>query len=99
MGWYLDEKVSAVIGSHTHIPTADERILPGGTAYITDAGMTGPSEGVIGIDREIIIKKYLTGMYKQFVVASGSSIMQGCVVDINNKSGKAESIKRFSIKE
>lgn len=96
-GWYLDGRVSAVIGTHTHIPTADEKILPGGTAYITDAGMTGPSQGVIGMDREVIIKKYLTGLRQHFTVAKGEAVMQGCVFDIDNNTGKALSIKRFSI--
>jgi metallophosphoesterase (TIGR00282 family) len=97
MGWFLDGRVSACIGTHTHIPTADERILPGGTAYLSDAGMTGPSDGVIGMDREIILKKYLTGIPQHFSVAKGDSLMQGCVIEINDSDGKAKSIKRFSI--
>lgn len=97
MGWYLDGRVSAVIGTHTHIPTADERILPGGTAYLTDAGMTGPYEGVIGMDKEIIIKKYLTGIPQHFSVARGMSILQGCTVDIDTTDGRATSISRFSV--
>ncbi|MBN1621327.1 MAG: TIGR00282 family metallophosphoesterase [Endomicrobiales bacterium] len=96
-GWFLDGRVSAVLGTHTHIPTADEKILPDGTAYITDTGMTGPSEGIIGMDREIIIKKYITGVPHHFVVAKGPSIMQGAIVEIDTDSGKAASIKRFSI--
>ena len=97
MGWFLDGRVSACVGTHTHIPTADERVLPGGTAYLTDAGMTGPAEGVIGMDKEIILKKYLTGIPQHFSVAKGGSLMQGCVVEINESDGKAKSIKRFSI--
>ena len=97
MGWYLDGRVSAVIGTHTHIPTADEKILPQGTAYITDAGMTGPSEGVIGMDKEIVLKRFLTGLPHPFVVAKGQNIMQGCVLDIDEGTGKARSIKRFSV--
>jgi 2',3'-cyclic-nucleotide 2'-phosphodiesterase len=97
MGWYLDGRVTAVIGTHTHIPTADERILTQGTAYITDAGLTGPAEGVIGMDKELVLKKFLTGIPQHFEVARGSSIMQGCVIDINSDTGKALSIKRFSI--
>lgn len=97
MGWYLDGRVSAMCGTHTHIPTADERVLPGGTAYITDAGMTGPSEGVIGMDKEVILKKYLTGIPQHFSIAKGASVMQGCVIEIETESGKATSIKRFSL--
>ncbi|MCX5781264.1 MAG: TIGR00282 family metallophosphoesterase [Elusimicrobia bacterium] len=97
MGWYLDGRVSAVIGTHTHIPTADEKILPLGTAYITDVGMTGPVEGVIGMDKEIVLKKFLTGLPHPFVVAKGQTVMQGCVVEIDENSGKAQSIRRFSI--
>jgi hypothetical protein len=97
LGWYLDGRVSAVVGTHTHIPTADERILTEGTAYLTDAGMCGPYEGVIGMEKEVIIKKYLTSIPQHFVVAKGQTIMQGCIVEVNNASGKAENIKRFSI--
>ena len=97
MGWYLDGRVSAVIGTHTHIPTADEKILPQGTAYITDAGMTGPCEGVIGMDKEIVLKRFLTGLPHPFAVAKGQNIMQGCVVEIDESTGKARSIKRFSV--
>lgn len=97
MGWFLDGRVSAVIGTHTHIPTADERVMPGGTAYISDSGMTGPSEGVIGMDKEIIIKKYLTGIPQHFTVAKGMSVLQGCAVEIDEDSGKGTSIRRFSL--
>ena len=97
MGWYLDGRVSAVIGTHTHIPTADERVLPQGTAYISDAGLTGPAEGVIGMDKELVLKKFLTGIPQHFEVAKGRSVMQGCAIEIDSVSGKALSIKRFSI--
>ncbi len=96
-GWYLDGRVSAVVGTHTHVPTADERLLPGGTAYLTDAGMTGPSEGVIGMDKEVVLKKYLTAIPQHFVIAKGASVMQGCIVEVNDGTGKAVSIKRYSI--
>lgn len=99
MGWYLDGRVSAMIGTHTHIPTADEQVLPGGTAYITDAGMTGPTEGVIGMDREIVIKKYLTGIPHHFVVAKGAPIMQGCILEIDPSSSRAQAIRRFTCPE
>jgi metallophosphoesterase (TIGR00282 family) len=99
MGWYLDGRVSAVIGTHTHIPTADEQVLPGGTAYLTDAGMTGPAEGVIGMDRDLVLKKFLTGMPQYFAVARGQSVLQGCLLDIDNTTGRARSIKRIHIRE
>lgn len=97
MGWYLDGKVSAVIGTHTHIATADERVMPQGTAYITDAGVTGPSEGVIGMDKELVLKKFLTGMPQHFEVAKGRSLMQGCVITTDSATGKATHIRRFSL--
>lgn len=97
MGWYLDGRVSAVIGTHTHIPTADEKIMPGGTAYLTDAGMTGPSGGIIGMDRDLVIKRFLTGMHEHYVIAKDSPIMQGCFVEIDSATGKSTSIRRFSL--
>ncbi|MCB4790521.1 MAG: TIGR00282 family metallophosphoesterase [Elusimicrobia bacterium] len=96
-GWFLDGRASAVIGTHTHVPTADERILDQGTAYLTDSGMTGPRDGIIGMDREIIIKKYLTGIPHHFVVAKGQTVIQGCIVAIDHITGKAISIKRYSV--
>jgi hypothetical protein len=96
MGWYLNTKVSAVIGTHTHVQTADERILPGdSTAYITDAGMCGARDGVIGVDKEIIIKRYLTGLPLKFSIATGPAIFNGCVIDIDTGTGKAISIERI----
>lgn len=93
MGWYVDGKVSAIIGTHTHIQTNDERILPNGTAYITDCGMVGPQDGVIGMDREIILKKYLTGMPYKFTVAKGSIIFNACIIDIDTETGHARKIE------
>ncbi|MDI6641560.1 MAG: TIGR00282 family metallophosphoesterase [Elusimicrobiota bacterium] len=95
-GWYADGKVQAVVGTHTHVQTADERILPQGTAYITDCGMTGSREGIIGMDREIILKRYLTAMPYRFVVAKGETILNGCIIEIDEKNQKAVSIKRIS---
>ena len=97
MGWYLDGRVSAVVGTHTHVQTADERILPGGTAYITDVGMVGPRNSVIGVKKENIIKKFLTMMPQKFTVSEDDYIVNGAVIDINEKNGKAESIKRLNI--
>jgi calcineurin-like phosphoesterase len=98
MGWYLDGKVSAVIGSHTHVQTADERILPEGTAYITDAGMTGPFDSVIGIKKEIILQRFLLGMPIRFDVAGGDVVLNAVLLDIDEKTGKALDIKRIQAK-
>ncbi len=97
LGWYLDGKVSAVIGTHTHVQTADERVLPEGTAYITDCGMTGPRDSVIGIKKEIILKKYLTQIPIRFEVAKKDLIFSGVTIEIDEKSGKALNIKRLQI--
>jgi hypothetical protein len=97
LGWYLDGKVSAVIGTHTHVQTADERILPEGTAYITDCGMTGPRDSVIGIKKEIILKKYLTQIPLRFEVAAKDLIFSAVIIDLDEKSGKATNIKRLQI--
>ena len=94
-GQYLNGKASAVIGTHTHVQTADEQILSEGTAYITDCGMTGPSEGIIGVDREIILKKYLTSLPYKFVVAKGPSMLNGVIIEIDENTGKAKNISRI----
>lgn len=75
MGWYLDGRVKAVLGTHTHVQTSDERILPGGTAYITDVGMTGPKDSILGVDRDIVIRKFVTGMPARFEVAGGETVL------------------------
>ncbi len=90
-------KVSAVIGTHTHVQTADEKILPQGTAYITDVGMTGPANSVIGIEVDQIIQRFLTGMPDRFATASGDGILSAVVIEINNNSGKATAIQRLQI--
>lgn len=95
MGWFLSGKVSAVLGSHTHVQTADERILPGGTAYITDVGMCGPTESVIGVKKELVLQRFLTHMPVKFEVAGGPVIVQGALIDVDPESGKAVSIRRF----
>ncbi|MDI6736105.1 MAG: TIGR00282 family metallophosphoesterase [bacterium] len=94
MGWYLDGQVSAVIGTHTHVQTADERILPQGTAYISDMGMTGPRDSVIGVKTEIILKRFLTQIPLRFDVAKGVGQLGGVVVEIDTSTGKAKSIIR-----
>jgi hypothetical protein len=94
MGWFLDGRVSAVLGTHTHVQTADERILPGGTAYMTDVGMCGPMDSVIGVRRELVIRRFLTQMPVKFEVASGPVIVQGALVDIDPVSGRATALRR-----
>jgi 2',3'-cyclic-nucleotide 2'-phosphodiesterase len=85
-GWYLDGRVTAVVGTHTHVTTADERVLPNGTAYITDVGMTGPHDGVIGMDRTGIIKKFLDGMPARFEVAQGDVQMNSVLIETDNEA-------------
>ena len=94
MGWFLDGRVSAVLGTHTHVQTADERILPGGTAYMTDVGMCGPMDSVIGIRRELVIQRFLTQMPVKFEVAGGPVLVQGALVDIDPVSGRATAVRR-----
>ncbi|MGB9887419.1 MAG: TIGR00282 family metallophosphoesterase [Moorellales bacterium] len=91
--WYLDGRVSAVLGTHTHVQTNDARILPGGTAYITDLGMTGPRDSVLGVKREIVIRKFLSQMPVRFEVASGPVQMDGVVLEVDAETGKAQSIR------
>ncbi len=98
LGWYLDGQVSAVLGTHTHVQTADDEILPQGTAYISDAGMTGPFDSVIGIKKDTIIERFLTQIPNKFDVAKGDVRLQGVVLDVDATSGKANSIERISIK-
>jgi hypothetical protein len=94
MGWFLDGRASAVVGTHTHIPTADARILPGGTAYVTDVGMVGPRDGCIGMDKDVVLQRFLTGMPNRFVVASGPVTFNSVLVTINPSTGRATSIQR-----
>jgi metallophosphoesterase (TIGR00282 family) len=95
MGWYLDGQATAVLGTHTHIQTADERVLPKGTAYITDVGMTGPYDSVIGRNKEKIIERYLTGMPVRFEMATGDVQLCGVLIEADEKTGKALSIRRI----
>jgi 2',3'-cyclic-nucleotide 2'-phosphodiesterase len=97
LGWYLDGKVSAVIGTHTHVQTADERILPDGTAYMSDAGMTGSFDSVIGIRKELAIEKFLTLLPVRFEVAKKDIRLNGVVIEIDEQNGKALSIERISV--
>jgi hypothetical protein len=97
MGWYLDGRVSAVVGTHRHVQTADERVLPGGTAYITDLGLTGPTDGVIGVDRDQIIQRFLTQMPIKFETAKGPVKLHGVVIAIDPDTGRATDIQRLSL--
>ena len=94
-GWYVDGRASAVVGTHTHIQTADERILPGGTAYLTDVGMTGPIDSIIGMRRDIVIPKFLSLLPARFEVADGDAILCGVLVDVDPVSGRATDIRRI----
>ena len=94
MGWHLDGRVAAVIGTHTHVQTSDEKLLPKGTAYITDIGMTGPVNSVIGREVEPVLKKFLTGMPSRFDVAKGPSVLEGVIVEIDRATSRATGITR-----
>jgi metallophosphoesterase (TIGR00282 family) len=98
LGWFLDGQVTAVVGTHTHVQTADEEVLPGGTAYISDVGMTGPFDSVIGIKTESIIERFLTQVPNRFDVAKKDIRLQGVVIDVDEKSGQSRDIKRISVK-
>ncbi|WP_026962036.1 TIGR00282 family metallophosphoesterase [Alicyclobacillus herbarius] len=99
MGWHLDGRVSAVLGTHTHVQTADERILPQGTAMITDVGMVGPRNGILGMDRMRILRKMLTHMPERFTVADGPCQFCAVLLDLDDKTGKANHIERILIFE
>ncbi len=92
LAWYLDGRVTAVVGTHTHVPTADERILPGGTAYVTDVGMTGPYDGIIGVKRDTVIQKFLTALPARFESETGSGQLSAVVIDVNPETGHATKI-------
>jgi metallophosphoesterase (TIGR00282 family) len=94
MGWYLDGRVSAVVGTHTHVPTADARVLPGGTAYVTDVGMVGPRDGVIGVGKDAVIKRFLTAVPHRFEVAEGPVTFNSVAISIDRLTGRAISISR-----
>jgi metallophosphoesterase (TIGR00282 family) len=96
MGWHLDGRVTAVIGTHTHVQTADERVLPGGTAYLTDAGMTGPHDSIIGMEKEPSLARFLNGMPAKFEPATGNPRLNGAVIEADDKTGRATKITRIS---
>jgi 2',3'-cyclic-nucleotide 2'-phosphodiesterase len=95
MGWHLDGRASIVYGTHTHVQTADDRILPGGTAYITDVGMCGPLDSVIGMEKEAVIKGFLSQLPRQFEVAQDNVVLQGIIVNVDDDSGRAREIRRL----
>ena len=97
MGWHLNGRASIVFGTHTHVQTSDDRILPGGTAYITDVGMCGPLDSVIGMDKETVIKGFLSQLPRQFEVAHENVVLQGIIVDVDDDSGQAREITRLRI--
>jgi metallophosphoesterase (TIGR00282 family) len=97
MGWYLDGRVSAVVGTHTHIPTADTRILPQGTAYQTDCGMTGPYGSVIGVDTDIIVQRFLTSLPVRMEAARESPELHAVIVDVDETTGRARAVRRHAI--
>jgi len=99
MGWYLDGKVTAVIGTHTHVQTADERVLPNGTAYLTDAGMTGPHDSIIGMEKEPSLARFLTAMPSKFEPATGNPRLNGLVIEADDKTGRATGVTRISYSE
>ncbi len=95
-GWYVDGRVSAVVGTHTHVPTADARVLPNGTAYQTDCGMTGPIDSVIGMDKEGSVQRFLTGLPTRFEPASGPVLLNAVLIDVDESDGRARSIERVT---
>jgi metallophosphoesterase (TIGR00282 family) len=97
LGHYLDGRVTAVVGTHTHVPTADEQLLPGGTAYQTDLGMTGPHDSVIGMRKDTILQRFTTGMPQSFKLASGGVRLQGAIVEADAATGKATRIVRVDV--
>ncbi|MBB6449239.1 hypothetical protein HNR44_001188 [Geomicrobium halophilum] len=99
MGWFLDGRASAVIGTHTHVQTADERILQNGTAYLTDVGMTGPYDGILGVEKEAVIEKFRTSLPAKFEVANGRSQLNGVFLELDHRTGKALKIHRIMIND
>jgi metallophosphoesterase (TIGR00282 family) len=99
LGWYVDGRATAVVGTHTHVQTADNRILPNGTAYITDVGMTGPYDGILGMERGAVLKKFLTALPVRFEVAEGRTQLSAVLIDVNPSTGKASRIERILLND
>lgn len=98
IGFFLDGKVSAVIGTHTHVQTADEQIMPKGTAYLTDVGMTGPTDSIIGVEKGLVLSRFLTGIPARFETANGESVLSCALLDIDTTTGRSTSIERIQLK-
>jgi calcineurin-like phosphoesterase len=94
MGWYLDGRVTAVVGSHTHVPTADARVLPNGTALVCDTGMVGPRDSILGMRTDVVVDRFRTGLPRRFEVAAGPAVFGSVIVDADDATGKARSIER-----
>jgi metallophosphoesterase (TIGR00282 family) len=99
LGWYLDGRVTAVIGTHTHVPTADNRVLPGGTAYQTDVGMSGPYDSIIGVEKQLVLERFLTGMPGKFEAAKGDPRMAGLLIECDGATGRALTAERLLLGE
>jgi 2',3'-cyclic-nucleotide 2'-phosphodiesterase len=99
LGWYLDGRITALLGTHTHIPTADERVLPNGTAYQTDVGMSGPYDSVIGVEKELVLARFLTGMPGKFEAAKGNPKMCAALICCDGATGRADNIQRIMLGE
>jgi len=99
MGWYLDGRVTAVVGSHTHVPTADEKILPQGTAYISDLGMTGCYDSVIGMNKEKVLRRMVQKLPERFEVAAGPATLCGVIIDVDPETGRSRAIRRITLDE
>lgn len=100
MGWYLDGKVTAVVGTHTHVQTADNRILPNGTAFMADVGMTGPYDAILGMQKELVLNRFLTNLPTRFEPPkSGRAQLSGCLIEVDKKTGKAKKIERILIND
>jgi calcineurin-like phosphoesterase len=99
MGWYVDGKVSAVVGTHTHIPTADTRILPRGTAYQTDVGMTGPYDSIIGAEKDTVLRRFLTSIPLRMEAARQGAELHSVIVEVEDATGRAQSIRRYAIRD
>ena len=97
MGYYVDGRMSAMFGTHTHVQTADEKILTNGTGYITDVGMTGPSNAVIGMDKEVALKRFVTSLPERYKLAEGECMLNGIIFDIDEESGKTKRLYRINI--
>ena len=97
MGWHLDGRATAMVGTHTHIPTADARILPGGMAYQTDAGMTGPYDSVIGVEKDTIVRRFLTGINGRMEAARNGVELHGVIVRADESTGKSHAVRRLHI--